>query len=74
MSFYNIALKHLKKAGFLMNDLMKLRVVESIARAKSIKEEGMDQYFDGLAKDLVEQIQALGEEEVVEEEVAKATA
>ncbi len=73
ISFYRVALKHLKKADFTMNDLMELGVVESIARAKSVKEAEMSQYFDDLAKKTVEQIQALGEEEEIEkteEEVA----
>ena len=66
MSFYHTALKQLKKTDFTMGDLMKLGVVESIARAKGVKEGELSQYFDGLDKRTAEQIQALGEEEALE--------
>lgn len=74
MFFLAVALKQLPKADFPMADLMKLDVVESIARAKSVKEDDLSQYFDDLHKKITEEIQALGEEEEVIEKTEDTVA
>lgn len=64
VGFYQTAKERLSVVEIAMNDLLALPVVETIAQAKQVKEEDVAKQFDKLDKDISEQIQELGNEEV----------